>query len=130
MENDLTKLAAICASASAQDQRALMEHAYTLIFPRQYTGGLHPQSGWAGNWLEFEAMLDARAYESAALLLVPEGMATNLTTPSWDRSAAMINYLPAIAVVHAPSGKRTAEASTAGLAITAAALRVQSELTK
>lgn len=68
MTQELLDLADRCEKADASEQRAVLEAAYLIINPeRDTTVEGHFE------WLPFERMLDAEAYESAAMMLVPEG---------------------------------------------------------
>ena len=70
--NDLTALAARMQEAQAEEQRELLEAAYKLLNPRK---GL----GWdraiqhADKQCRFDSMIYGQAYESAALMLIPDG---------------------------------------------------------
>lgn len=64
----LLELADRCEAATAEQQRELLEAAWAAIhgsLPRRNRGGHNAENS-------FVSMLDAKAYESAAMTLVPE----------------------------------------------------------
>jgi hypothetical protein len=66
----LLELAERCEAATAEQQRELLEDAWAAIHgraPRRNRGGDNAVN-------RFVSMIDAKAYESAAMTLVPEGL--------------------------------------------------------
>lgn len=66
---NLLPLAARCEAAPAEEQRELLIEAWDAVNRRDPN-----RPGQFAAWLAFERMLDAQAWESAALMLVPEGL--------------------------------------------------------
>ena len=67
--SELLKLAERCEQATAEQQRELLAEAWTLTHgkpPRANRGGDNPEN-------KFVALLNAEGFESAAMMLVPEG---------------------------------------------------------
>lgn len=75
---DLEALAARVEAAEAADQCALLIEAFEGINGPRCRNTVHGTLKFADGWFAFKKMLDAEAYESAALQLVPEGW-TRLT---------------------------------------------------
>lgn len=73
---EIVALAERCEAAEAGEQRGLLELAFRAVFgekPARVHGGCDLLDLWLARHNPFFRMLEAEAYESAALLLVPEG---------------------------------------------------------
>ena len=66
-------------------EREVLEALWRKVNPQPFNGHIGPSPAWK-EWVHarrcFTAMLDAKAYESAALMMVPEGLRVNLS--EWD----------------------------------------------
>ena len=64
-------------------EREVLEALWRKVNPQPFNGHIGPSPAWK-EWVHarrcFTAMLDAKAYESAALLLVPDGWFTFLAS--------------------------------------------------
>jgi hypothetical protein len=122
----LLELAARCEAATASEQREMLELAFRAIHgekPTRVHGGCDLLDFWLARHNPFFLMLEAKAFESAALMLVPEGW-TRLTdntdgreivelyTPDYDEH----DWQPDIRF-------SAASAATPALALCAASLR-------
>lgn len=115
---DKIALAERVERAGADQQGQMLERAWETLaehsaeFRRFATA--HPPRGFDNNAGKFSMMLDAMAYESAAMMLVPEGSYVEISGPSncggW---ACKVDF------------RHTAFATTPALALTSAALRAQ-----
>ena len=113
-EGKLLELAAKCCMAASDEQGALLSDAWDLIAPVK---GIAWARGYAGT---FASMVDAGAFESAALLLIPGDQ--------WG-----YQMMPQFGVVRHPDQReKDAEAHgrTPALAFTAACLRARAHTTK
>lgn len=73
--DSLLQLAERCEAAEASEQRALLDEAFdAALGPRRVDKG--GWTCWHDQWLRYRKMLNAEAYESAAMMLVPEGWHT------------------------------------------------------
>lgn len=109
----LLALAERCEQASAEDQYDLIGDTWDAIGPRS-----RPSPALSG---AFGAMLDASAFESAALLLIPAGGAWRKLT---DPSASVYARSP-----YGQEAKRyDGNAATFGLQICAAVLRLYADI--
>ena len=119
-------------SAAGADQRELLIEAFEAIFPTPVSSSYDPVTQeWFGpaQWHEladrFYAMLDAEAYESAALMLVPEGAFWCLghegdcEAPSEFKARLIVPKLGSVDL------RRQSIAATPALAICAAALKAR-----
>lgn len=113
----LLELAERCEKATPEQQGQLIEQAWDVLAEESAEFRAFalstPESGFENCAAKFGMALDARAYESAALMLVPEG---------WEWA-----YLDKKAIVR-KSGSWShsfGEASTPALALYAAALRAR-----
>lgn len=103
----LIDLAARVEAAEASEQRAMLYEAFhALRLPGEY---------------HFDKMLDAEAYESAAMTLVPERRNTELRIPLGARAEAYI-WEPGQIPPH------IGHAATPALALVAAALRARASI--
>jgi len=92
--------------AGAEDQRALLEEAFELIFPRPHSLMMRVQEpdatdeelkalstaivAWRNTRNNFLAMLDASAWESAAMMLKPDGSRIEFIEMEDGRGAARV----------------------------------------
>lgn len=139
MTNPLTELADRCERAGADEQRELLIEAFRIVKGpcptvrqvRQPDGSFWPGDGlgpytdkykeWSATSNRFNRMLDAEAYESAALMLVP-----NWLFPMIDGTSNSVKLVNAIGLAirgdnHASQGQ------TLALALCASALRAISK---
>lgn len=124
--NDLAALAARMQEAQAKEQRELLEAAWCAVFGEPVSRELLIISMLDPHYHRLIKMLDAEAYESAALMLVPDGwlvMAINAgcnnpTAPDFNKATALICEGTPEAIGDA----EPIEASTTALAIASAAL--------
>lgn len=79
--DELSKLAERCEQAEWSEQGTLLLDAWDVIAP---LNGLDWASSHAGT---FCAMIEVGAFESAALMLLPEGMAANIEIRASHRSS-------------------------------------------
>ena len=100
-------LATRCENAGPEMQRELLREAWKIIRQPCHT---------CAEWRAFAAMLDAEAYESAALSLKPEGWLRSFTDDPDDLGGV-------IAELWTKKRNAWANASTPALALTAAILR-------
>ena len=119
-------LAAWAERAKPEEQRAVLEKVFALLKPEPPKGNsLAPTRQWRvweDDKILFTAMLAIGAYESAALMLVPEGwevsmyfaMASFRPEVQLENEATRIKWEPPI----------TGNASTPALALIAAIVRV------
>ena len=71
---DLLALAERCEQATANEQEAILREARSLVYPRPTEGIRSPEwQEWTAKIGAVGRMLDAGAYESAAMQLVPGG---------------------------------------------------------
>jgi hypothetical protein len=110
--------------ATADQQREMLLEAYSAIYPD------NPLGYWTSTdrARRFVAMLEAEAFESAAMTLVPEGRKVTIEHEP-NCGFAMAGY--AQARVYMPNkrdGYDVAEATTPALALTAACLRAHASL--
>lgn len=106
----LLALAERVENASEGEQRAMLRLAFAACFPTPPSG--HLDRAWSAKWSLFDGMLDAYAFESAAMSLVPEGY-------DWA-----VFHTNGGLTLHAWCGSREdVFAATPALALTAAALR-------
>lgn len=124
MRQTLLELAERCEKANADQQEALLREAFQAIHSlKPYK---HPDAAAWVAWLDlfnpFRAMLEAKAFESAALTLVPEGHTTAVVQ---DHSAwlAEVRALGVSTHIDWPNFKRSQRCATPALALGAAALR-------
>lgn len=126
-KTDLLALADKCEVADASEQRELLEAAW-----RKLRGDEFVTSG-VNYFYRFQAMLDAEAYESAALMLLPD-----MTGKEWSLDYALrderfgpyqarFNQWAAKDDPEEMSPQWIANGYTPALAITAAALRARAE---
>ena len=122
MANELVKLAERCEAATGDEQRELLREAFDLAFP-----GEGPNTNRRGR---FDTMLACKAYESAAMTLVPEGweFVRLERRRSWpDDPRGDRQLLEAEMMEPHGSGYSKTSAPTAALALTAAALRAHQD---
>lgn len=82
---NLNQLADACEQATPEQQRELLERAFDAVFPLTSAGHwLSPSvpSPYFVRHLRFRRMLDAEAYESAAMMFVPEEYRDNFAFSS------------------------------------------------
>lgn len=116
---DLLSLAVRVEAAEAREQRALLMEAYETVFGGPECTPINKWPGYSSpRWDRFHMMLDAEAYESAAMTLVPEGWTWTLNHLERSTSAHMLSPGPY------PT-KARAVAATPALALAAAALRAR-----
>lgn len=124
---DLEKLAARCEQATADEQPELLIEAFEAIHgpkPPLVHGGSAERVAWLNRFNPFYQMLNSNAFESAAMMLVPEEM----------RDEIEITTLYCIARVsinlnHGPDGSPFYGSNVSNsipLALAAAALRARS----
>lgn len=124
--DELLKLAERIEAGGRYEQYALLIEAFALAFPDNYMDG---RSGIGpGRWTSFKRMLDAEAYESAALTLVPEGCGWlagwGQTRPDEPMGGARITRNARFVGCEANyDAIADAEAATPALALAAAGLR-------
>ena len=82
--NDLTALAARMQEAQAEEQRELLEAAWCAVFGEPVARELLIISMLDPHYHRLIKILDAEAYESAALMLIPEEWRDGLTV-TWTR---------------------------------------------
>lgn len=119
---DLIQLAERCEKAGADEQWELLTASFAEFFPEPDKTRVdlgHGIMGMSEQWVawdqfrdRFETMLYAEAYETAALMLLPEGCAWSVTT-----DFELLSQIP--------DRGWTADASTTALAIAAAALKAR-----
>ena len=126
-------LAAWAERAKPEEQRAVLEAAWPVLRPEPpavLSGGMDTmrasviaRAEWRGIRARFTSMLDAEAWESAALMLVPEGWEVAMyfaTAPfrpdvHLENEATRIKWEPPV----------TGNAATTALALIAAIARAQ-----
>jgi len=112
----LEALAVRVEAAGPHEQHAVLIEAY------QGLHGIYPD---ASDWTQpheakrFRRMLDAEAFESAAMSLVPEGWYIRSLSEWTDRSRACVELSPANRFIHSIESR----AATPALALTAAPCR-------
>ncbi len=119
-------LAAWAEKASPEEQRAVLEEAWPVLHPEPSAvlsgdmdtmhASVIARAEWRGLRARFTTMLDAEAWESAALMLVPDG---------WSWRMVEDLDLPGRASIVKNSGLYFAEATTPALALCAAILRAK-----
>lgn len=116
-------------TAGPEQQRESMEEAWEALNP--IPDGRHPVSKageYARRWFSFTAMLDAQAYESAAMLLVPEGCGVYLNR-YWSGSHVGPVWSAELVFGGIPSDPRRVfdcfDAATPALALAAACIRAK-----
>ena len=109
---DLLDLAARVEAAGADEQYQMLAMAFDAVFPEHELQGT-PHIEWKHEYRAFRNMLAAEAYESAAMMLVPDGYAfgcghgTDLERfPGWawcgkDEGAYIFAETPALALTAA-----------------------------
>ncbi len=115
-----TELAARCESAKADEQRELIELAFRLIHgekPERIPGGSPEWLAWLDKHNLIVDMLDAHAYESAVIMLVPKGYYSWAIT---GRNSATIGPKDG-----SPAPIEWVFASTSALALLAARLQTE-----
>jgi hypothetical protein len=123
MPSDLHSLAARAEAADPSEQREVLNAAFRAIHgekPPRVLGGSDALTNWLLRYNPFFKMLDAEAYESAAMMLLPEGFRFSLDNAFGGGGAvcgAIVNN-----TVFAKNAK-TGDASTPALALVAASLR-------
>lgn len=149
---EILALAARAEGAEAEEQREMILRAWAAVNPapsirvnRQPDGTPWPGDGigpytidytaWSARRRKLSAMLDAGAYESAAIMLIPEGWRLSRLEEDWRTGKwhAQLSERPTEGQLRAfdegrTVGLNTAEtgedgAATAALAVDAAALR-------
>jgi hypothetical protein len=77
MPDELIEMAERCERAEPSEQRALLTQAFEVVHGRQLAAGWETEDGRCETnaRLKFDRMLEAGAFESAAMTLVPEGWA-------------------------------------------------------
>jgi hypothetical protein len=121
-ETSLFDLAERCERAVTEEQSALLDEAFYAIHgtrPPRIHGGSDEMTAWLAVRNPFYGMMEAKAYESAALLLLPG--------PDWEWSleweTGSDGEMFARCALGDPMRHRDCEAPTLALAICAAALR-------
>lgn len=105
-------------AAGVDEQRAMLEEAWAAIYG--VPSGVAASDKRVWHWLRFVNMLDAEAYESAAMMLVPEGMRVAIMIVE-DGRAAVNLWWPG---EDAPNVPRLEPLfATPALALAAAAIR-------
>jgi len=118
---DRQTLAARLEVASPDEQREMLEAAYAAfnggrLFDQPATPGFRETHA---RWDRFRRMLDAEAFESAAMMLVPEGWFTRLAMEDRHSHSWRWDLRGGYGV------DASARASTPALALTAASLRAR-----
>lgn len=124
MTNLLT-LAAQIEQATEGQQREMLEAAWHEI----HRGGYGPEGSWdtCRKCDQFKAMLAAKAYESAAMMLVPEGLSYEVRrSGTGDKGQATI-WNP-MCVPGDPSEVRVVGCSAPALALAAACCRAMAQM--
>lgn len=114
MTDELNKLAERVEAASEAEQRAMLRLAFEAIHPVRPSG--HNDRAWSAKCSLFDGFLDAFAWESAAMTLVPDGWGLKVRRWSADMTGAAGCYPPGCA-------GEWINAATPALALCAAALR-------
>jgi hypothetical protein len=115
--NALIALAERVEAASADEQATLLIEAFDLIDWRSKPGAAGSVR-YNPRWFKFDKMIRAEAYESAAMMLVPEGMGYGVADPkNGVRPSGLIFDGQGLAIER--------RAATPSLALTAAALRAR-----
>jgi hypothetical protein len=119
MPDELIALAERCERAEASEQRALLTQAFEVVHGRQLAAGWETEDGRCETnaRLKFDRMLDAGAFESAAMTLVPEGCGGSFTFFK-DGTAKAFVWQPYPLAIEV-------RAATITLALCAAALRAR-----
>lgn len=126
----MDKLSDRLEQAEAGEQRELLLEAFAAAFPKPFRGHYEPlpeHSEWVGRRLVFIRKLDAEAFESAALSLVPEGWRLGNLATDDPKDGGSTAHLVRIGAGYGanPDDRRWATATTPALAICAAALRAK-----
>lgn len=124
----LLELAERCEGASADEQATLLIEAFDLIDWRSKPGRSAGITQHNPRWFKFDKMIRAEAYESAAMMLVPEGddiSGERFRLEHWN-AASVIHAAHVRATAWVPGAIRVYAASPA-LALTAASLRARSD---
>lgn len=112
----LLALAERCEAADASEQRELLWEAFLALQarPDDHTPGVKE---WSWLWNRFNLMTGAEAYESAAMMLVPEGYGVKVRR--WVNGRGAAGCYPS------ESADDWHNAATPALALCAAALRAR-----
>jgi hypothetical protein len=124
MPPDLHSLAARAEAADPSEQREVLNAAFRAIHgekPTRVLGGSDALTNWLLRYNPFFKMLDAEAYESAALTLVPEGWAVLLAF-SEQRAVCDVHSKP---LGQHGTWPGHANAATPALALVAACLKAR-----
>jgi hypothetical protein len=96
MPSDLHSLAARAEAADPSEQREVLNAAFRAIHgekPPRVLGGSDALTSWLYRYNPFFKMLDAEAYESAAMMLVPEGWSVFLLRlPEGRGEASLLEF--------------------------------------
>jgi len=119
------QLALACEAAGPEEQPDLLTQAFAALDPSPNTHETYEQFKWAARSHNFDAMLAARAFLSAAELLVPEGWPSlYIATNDAGRCHAEIACDDAQMIAEdMDEGYCDGTAATPALALTAACLR-------
>lgn len=115
----LHDLAARCESAAEAEQRELLDEAWDAVAP------MFPRDLLADRAARFGRMFDAEAYESAALMLVPEGWAWMAGCAAGETFFATLSPTDESGI---EADMIDTNAATPALALCAAALRARAQI--
>lgn len=132
-KSSLLSLAERVEAAGAGEQREMLESAFRAIHgekPARIPGGSPEWLAWLDRYNPFHRMLEAKAYESAALSLVPEGWRWqagqfNIDPLKCSADLAQAGQIEAEGIRYGTGLRMRAQgkAATPALALTAACLR-------